>query len=318
MKRFRSSVACIGASLCAANLAFCAPVRESNESASLARCEYGPVQSLGPMVNSPAFDGSPTVSADETELFFTSERKGLLDLFVSTQSGRAAPWTEPVNLGPPIDDPSAGDFSLRLSSDGGAMYFASTRDGGFGRADLYVARRESKRHPWGPARNLGPRLNTDAFEAFPTPGPDGTVLYFNRSTTFDSRDSDLWVSSRAGPAGVWSEPKRAPAPINSDGAEFSPAFSSDGLSMYFASDRDGPVEVWVSRRGDQSQQWGTPEKLGAEVNVPGSMTLAPFISSDQRSLYFMQARPDRASGAACTPMTCFNRVDLYVAGVNCR
>jgi WD40-like Beta Propeller Repeat len=147
MKRFRSSVACIGASLCAANLAFCAPVRESNESASLARCEYGPVQSLGPMVNSPAFDGSPTVSADETELFFTSERKGLLDLFVSTQSGRAAPWTEPVNLGPPIDDPSAGDFSLRLSSDGGAMYFASTRDGGFGRADLYVARRESKRHP---------------------------------------------------------------------------------------------------------------------------------------------------------------------------
>jgi hypothetical protein len=35
-------------------------------------------------------------------------------------------------------------------------------------------------------------------------------------------------------------------------------------------------------------------------------------------LYFMQARPDSASGAACTPMTCFNRVDLYVAAVNCR
>jgi len=318
MKQFRSSVARIGAGLCAANLAFCAPVRESNERASLARCEYGSLQSLGPIVNSPAFDGSPTVSANETELFFTSERKGLLDLFVSTRSSRAAPWTEPVNLGPPIDDPSAGDFSLRLSSDGRALYFASTRGGGFGKADLHVASRESTQHPWGPATNLGPRLNTDAFEAFPTPGPDGTMLYFNRSTTFDSQDSDIWVSSRAGPAGGWSEPQRVPAPVNSDRAEFSPAFSTDGLTMYFASNRDGPVEVWVARRGDPSQQWGTPEKLGAEVNVPGSMTLAPFISSDQRSLYFMQARPDSASGAACTPMTCFNRVDLYVAAVNCR
>jgi Tol biopolymer transport system component len=258
------------------------------------------------------------VSADDTELLFTSERNGLLDLFVSTRSNRAASWSEPVNLGPPTDDPSAGDFSLRLSSDGRALYFASTRAGGFGKADLYVARRESTQHSWGPATNLGGVLNTAGFEAFPTPGPDDTVLYFNRSSTFDSQDSDIWVSSRTGSAGVWREPQRAPAPINSDRADFSPAFSTDGLTMYFASDRDGALEVWVSRRGNPGQQWGTPEKLGPEVNVPGSMTLAPFIASDQRWLYFMQARPDGASGAACTPMTCFNRVDMYVAAVNCR
>jgi Tol biopolymer transport system component len=222
MRRLRSSIAHIGVGLCAVKLAFCAPVRESNESASLARCEYGPVQSLGPIVNSPAFDGSPTASADETELFFTSERKGLVDLFVSTRSRREASWTAPANLGPPVDDPSAADFSLRLSSGGNTLYFASTRSGGFGKADIYAATRASRQHPWGPAANLGPRRNTDAFEAFPTPTPDGSMLYFNRSTSF------------------------------------------------------------------------------------------------KRTLYFMQARPDSASGAACTPMTCFNRVDLYVAAVNCR
>src|SRR4030095_5339649 len=104
MKRLRSSVAHIGAGLCAVNLAFCAPARESNESASLARCEYGPVQSLGPIVNSPAFDGSPTASADETELFFTSERKGFLDLFVSTRPNRQASWSARGNLGPRVHD----------------------------------------------------------------------------------------------------------------------------------------------------------------------------------------------------------------------
>jgi hypothetical protein len=98
-------------------LAFCAPAPESNGSASQTRCEFGPGQSLGNIVNSPAFDGGPTLSGDETELFFTSERKGQQDLFVATRPNRAAPWTEPVNLGAPIDDPTAGDFSLRLSSE---------------------------------------------------------------------------------------------------------------------------------------------------------------------------------------------------------
>jgi OmpA-OmpF porin, OOP family len=240
------SFTAIPAMLFVASLVCCAPVGETNDTRG--RCEYGPVQSLGPLVNSPEFDGAPTVSPDETELLFTSERKGFVDLFVSTRPNRETPWTEPVNLGPPIDDPSAGDFSLRLSCDGNTLYFSSTRSGGFGKADNYVAVRESRQHPWGLAANLGSRLNTDAFEAFPTPTPDGAMLYFNRSTSFDSQDSDIWLTSRANPAGEWSEPQRAPAPINSARAEFSPAFSPDGLTMYFASDRDGTVAVWASTR----------------------------------------------------------------------
>jgi Tol biopolymer transport system component len=298
-------------------IASCRPAPDSNKSTFHARCEFGPGQSLGPIVNSPAFDGSPTVSGDETELFFTSERNGQQDLFVSTRPNREAPWTEPVNLGPPIDDPTAGDFSLRLSSDGKALYFASNRSGGFGKADMYVATRISRRHPWGPAANLGPRLNTDAFEAFATPSADGMTLYFNRSTTFDSQDSDIWVTSRAGPGDQWDVPQRAPVGINSERAEFSPSLSTDGNTLYFASERSGSIELWVSTRGDRTQPWGTPARLGAEVNVPRGMTLAPFISNDQRSLYFMSARPDAAAGAACTPVSCFDRVDLYVARVNC-
>ena len=298
-------------------IVFCASVWQANEGAPNARCEFGPGESLGSLLNSPAFDGSPTVSGDETELFFTSERKAQEDLFVSSRPSREAAWREPMNLGAPIDDPMAGDFSLRLSSDGKELYFASNRSGGFGKADMYVASRASRQHPWGPATNLGRRLNTEAFEAFPTPSADGTMLYFNRSTMFDSQDSDIWMSTRAGPEHQWSVPQRAPGGINSDRAEFSPSLSTDGKTLYFASQRGGNIDVWVSTRGDRSQEWGTPRRLGGGVNVPGAMTLAPFISDDQRSLYFMSARPDPAAGGACTPMTCFGRVDLYVARLNC-
>jgi len=299
-------------------LSFCAPGRESKESERKPRCEVGPAQALGPLVNSPAFDGSPTVSADETELFFTSERKGNRDLFVSTRASKKAAWSEPVNLGAPIDDPNAGDFSLRLSADGKALYFASTRPGGFGKADMYVATRASTKHPWGPAMNLGPQLNTDAFEAFPTPSADGATLYFNRSTSFDSRDSDIWMTTRAGSGDQWSVPQRVPSGINSETAEFSPSISTDGSTLFFASERAGAVEVWVSMREHGGQQWGTPERLAADVNIPGAMTLAPFISSDRRSVYFMSARADTAAPGACSPKTCFDRVDLYVARVNCQ
>lgn len=286
-------------------------------------CEYGSAQSLGPIVNSSVFDGSPTVSADETELLFTSARhpsalRGQQDIFVSRRSDKNAPWGRPMNAGAMINDPLGDDFSVRLSNDGKALYYASNRSGGFGNGDMYVAMRASLQAPWGRAENLGPRLNTDAFEAFPTPSADGLTLFFNRSTTFDSQDSDIWVSTRAHAGDEWNAPQRVPGAINSERAEFSPALSPDGNKLYFASERGGSVELWVATRGDHTEDWGAPEKLGAEVNFPRSMPLGPFISNGQQSLYFMSARQDLAAAGACTPATCFDRLDLYVSSVSCR
>jgi Tol biopolymer transport system component len=295
-------------------IASCGPARTSPELVSN-RCEFGAARSLGPVVNSDVFDGSPAVSSDETELYFTSARGGQQDIFVATRPSRKAVWGTPVNVGSLVNDPAADDFSLRLSSDGLSLYFASTRAGGFGKSDLYVATRASTHQPWGRASNLGPILNTDAFEAFPTPAADGKTLYFNRSMTFDSQDSDIWVTSRASPGGQWTTPQPLPGGINSERAEFSPSVSPDGHSMYFASARGGSIELWVSSR-TPGPAWGEPRRLGAEVNIPLSMTLAPFVTADERSLYFMAARPETGQGA-CTPMTCFNRLDLYVASATC-
>jgi WD40-like Beta Propeller Repeat len=301
----------------AALVTCCAPERNSPGGTRSAVCEFESTQRLD-VVSSPAFDGSPTVSPDERELFFTSDRKGKQDLFVSTRQSKDAPWNEPVNLAGPIDDPSASDVSLRLSYDALSLYFASTRPGGFGKADMYVATRKSRRDWWGAAVNLGAPLNTDAFEAFATLSADGTELYFNRSTTFDSQDSDIWVTTRVSREQEWGAPRRLPREINSERAEFSPSLSADGKTLYFASERGGSIDIWVSTRTSTSQEWSSPRRLGPEVNAAGAMTLAPFISSDLQTLYFMSARPDSVATKPCTPQSCFNRVDLYVAGARCR
>jgi Tol biopolymer transport system component len=266
-------------------------------------------------VNSPGFDGSPTVSAGETELFFTSDRGGQQDIFVSTRARNTDMWSTPANVGPLVNDPTADDFSLRLSNDGLTLYFGSNRPGGFGAADIYITRRASREQPWGPAQNAGAVLNTAAFEAFPTPNADETTLYFERSTAMGNDDADIWMTRRATRAQGWGEPTRVDA-LNSNLAEFSPSISVDGRTIYFATARRGRVEVWASTRPRDGDAWMTPQPLGAELNVPLSLTLAPFISGDQRALYVMSARS--VDGKACTPLTCVNRLDLYVAPVSCR
>ena len=298
-------------------LAACAPAPESARDTARAACEFGPGQSLGDVINSSVFDGSPTVSRDETELFFTSDREGGGDILVSMRPDKSTAWGAPINAGAMINDSLGGDFSLRLSEDGKTLYFASNRGGGFGSADMYVATRASPRETWARATNMGPLLNTQAFEAFPTPSADGLTLYFNRSATFDGQDSDMWVTTRASTNDPWGAPQRVSGDINSERADFSPSLTADDKTMYFASERAGSLELWVAARADRTQEWGAAERLAAEVNVARSMTLAPFISSDRRSLYFMSARQDSGTAAACTPTTCFNRVDLYVATLRC-
>ena len=84
-------------SACALLTSFCASA--SGRSQRSTACEFAPAQTLGPIVNSAREEGSPTVSADETKLFFTSGRNGQEDLFVSMRPGRESAWGEPANLG---------------------------------------------------------------------------------------------------------------------------------------------------------------------------------------------------------------------------
>ncbi len=68
-----------------------------------------------------------TVRADGRELFFMANRPGglgLVDLWVATRPDPNAPWSEPRNLGAPVNT-SAGDLSPSLSWDGRTLFFSA-------------------------------------------------------------------------------------------------------------------------------------------------------------------------------------------------
>jgi Tol biopolymer transport system component len=85
------------------------------------------VENLGAPVNTPGDEYEPMIAPDESYLVFMAFRPGGLggsDLYLSWHRNGA--WTEPVNLGPPVNS-SALELAPALSPDGRYFFFSSTR-----------------------------------------------------------------------------------------------------------------------------------------------------------------------------------------------
>lgn len=73
----------------------------------------------------------------------------------------------------------------------------SRREGGFGTSDLYISFRETD-GSWGPAINMGDKINTTDAENYPSVSPDGKYLFFDRRTgSGGNRDVAIyWVDAQ--------------------------------------------------------------------------------------------------------------------------
>ena len=96
-------------------------------------------ENLGPDVNSFYDDKFPTLSVDGKTMYFASQgfnSMGGFDIFKTTFDDNTETWSEPVNLGPPINTPD-DEISFSLAGNGRDAYMAIARDEGMGERDLY-------------------------------------------------------------------------------------------------------------------------------------------------------------------------------------
>jgi hypothetical protein len=85
----------------------------------------------------------PSIRHDGLEIFFNSNRAGSIansqDLWVATRDTVFDAWSDPINLGSPVNFELV-DVQPYISSDRETLFFASNRPGG-GPTDLYMSTR---------------------------------------------------------------------------------------------------------------------------------------------------------------------------------
>ena len=103
-------------------------------------------------------------------------------------------YQEYESLGPHVNFPYNDPFpnhSPTVDPDERFVIFASRRPGGFGVQDLYISYRQPD-DTWGPAINLGPKINTiGEGNGFPQLSPDGKFLFFT-STIKPYNENDMY------------------------------------------------------------------------------------------------------------------------------
>ncbi len=261
----------------------------------------------GAAINSQHAEYSPSLTADEQSLVFTRKKPrfpGATDLqrdfyedfYISHR--RDGEWTTAVNMGAPLNT-ADNEGAQSLTADGRHMYFtACNRPDGMGSCDIYHARREGD--TWSRPRNIGPPVNSRAWESQPSISADGNTLYFASNREGSIGPMDIWKSTR-GDDGTWSSPVNLGEPVNTTGHEMSPFIHHDGRSLYFASDGHkgmGGLDLFVSRLGEDGR-WTPPENIGYPINTVGD-EFAMVVGASGRRAWFAS---DMEGG--------YGRTDLY-------
>jgi outer membrane protein OmpA-like peptidoglycan-associated protein/tetratricopeptide (TPR) repeat protein len=151
--------------------------------------------------------------------------------------------------------------------------------------------------------NIGPGINTDNPEYFPTITVDGKTILFTRRIK-DGRvegpfkeQEDFFVSQLSN-RGIWQTAVAMPNNVNTVNNEGAPTISADGRSLVFVACPDATGKDYgENRTGKGSCDLFYTKKLGSQwtnpVNIPGNVNSfvwesQPSLSADGRTLYFIR------------------------------
>jgi outer membrane protein OmpA-like peptidoglycan-associated protein len=102
--------------------------------------EWQKAVNLGTTINTAEDEEGPFMDLDGKTLYFSSQaHKGMggYDIFKSVYDSTKSKWSEPENIGYPINT-ADDDIYFVLSGDGKHGYYASVREDGYGEKDIYM------------------------------------------------------------------------------------------------------------------------------------------------------------------------------------
>ena len=271
------------------------------------------VDNIGGPVNTDHSEFGPTVTADNSALFFTSKRPGSLgshdlsekdvakekaeahyyeDIYVSTKlpSGN---WSEPKNMGKPVNGDDH-DATVSILPDGQHMIMYNSDNGG----DLYETILEGKE--WSKPTSIGKTINSSYHEESAAYSLDKKTIYFvsNRPEGnldkghelrgTDRLNHDIYYAKWNEKKKRWGEAINMGPSINTIYEERGVFMHADGKTLYFSSEGHnsmGGYDIFKTTYDEKMESWSTPENMGYPVNGPDNDVFF-VLTANKRTGYY--------------------------------
>lgn len=215
-----------------------ATTRMVEEFCSASRKEGGDFETGAPLpnpFNSSYNEGGPSITGDNTELYFTvcEDIDGYknCDIYYAERDAYGY-WTTPRSVGDHINRRDSWESQVSITANGDWLYFTSDRKNGIGGLDIYRCKRKEDL-TWSAPELLDGRINTRYDEKSPFIHSDSQTLYFTSNGHPGLGGFDIFYSKVVDSA--WQAPSNIGYPINSEKDDLGLFVSLDGKTGYFSS-----------------------------------------------------------------------------------
>jgi hypothetical protein len=241
------------------------------------------------MISTGDYEVCPQFSLDGKTLYFVKSTPDATFWTIVSSRFENGRWSSPEVA------PFSGQYSDAdefITRDGAHMFFISNRplphtpNREPRQLDIWVM--DKTANGWGEPRNLGPPVNSEEAEYFPTLANDGT-LYFGSGRGGGKGGIDLYRSRFV--SGKYQEPENLGDAINTTFDEFEPYIAPDQSFLIFMASRRpdglGGFDLYISY--NRNGQWTKAKNLGAQINS-AAHELSPRITFDGKYFFWASAR----------------------------
>jgi len=249
------------------------------------------IDNMGANINSQYPEYAPLISADESELFYTSKRSNETCARINEESGQCSEdiytsyfingaWAPATEMDQSMNI-AGNNATADLSVDGQTLYIYRESNGG----DIFQSHLEGT--TWSKPEPLTDKINTKYYETSLSIGPDGRTFYFvsTRPGGFGGRDIYKIVNDGND---NWGEVENLGPVINTMYDEEGVAIQADGKTLYFSSQGHntmGGYDVFKSVYNRNTNQWSVPENLGYPINTPDDDVFFSISANGKHGYY---------------------------------
>ncbi len=254
------------------------------------------IKNLGCNVNSvfPEYNG--IVNADESVMYFISQRDNSTggelspedlnyfeDVYKVTRAD-SLNWSSPVNVGKPLNS-IENDAIVGLAPDGQKLFSYRGIDGG----DIYVSTLHGK--DWSKPEKLNDNINTPFKESSASFSPDGHIIYFVSNRPGGNGGGDIYMSKMDAKK-QWGKAENLGKVINTPYDEEGVFMHPDGKTLYFSSKGHSTMGGYdIFKSVYENKKWSEPENLGYPVNTADDDVFFSITANGQHG-YLSSIRPN--------------------------